>query len=218
MAEKGKFITFEGGEGCGKTTQSKLLFDALNKAGIPTIYTREPGGTDGAETIRDLLVQGETGRWDKITETMLLFAARHDHVARLIKPALTRGEWVICDRFTDSTIAYQGYGEGMQIEIIKGLHKLTLGDFWPDLTFVFDIDYEVGVERAKTREADNKHKKSEDRYERMEPIFHKNVRRGFLEIAKEDKDRCELIDASGSIEEIQKKITSLTNSHFQTKL
>ena len=98
----------------GKTTQAKLLFESLNNAGIPTIFTREPGGTEGAEEIRHLLVEGETGRWDKVTETILFFAARRDHVEKLIKPALKRGEWVVCDRFTDSTKAYQGYGEGFK--------------------------------------------------------------------------------------------------------
>ena len=221
MADKktqGKFITFEGGEGSGKTTQSKMLFDALNKSGIPTIYTREPGGTDGAEAIRKLLVEGETGRWDKITETLLFFAARHDHVEKLIKPSLARGEWVICDRFTDSTLAYQGYGHGMSIEVINGMHKLTLGDFEPDATYIFDIDYEAGVKRARAREDNIVHKKKEDRYERMESIFHKNVRRGFLEIAKKNEERCEVLDASLSINEIHNALISRVNFRFQTKI
>lgn len=215
---RGRFITFEGGEGCGKTTQAKMLFDALNKASIPTIYTREPGGTDGAEAIRELLVQGETGRWDKTTETLLFFAARRDHVEKLIKPALERGEWVICDRFTDSTMAYQGYGEGMSMTVINGLNKLILGDFKPDVTYMFDIDYDAGVARAKTREDSKTHKKKEDRYERMDSIFHKNVRRGFLEIAKSDSARCEVINAAGTIEETHKLVISKFNTRFKKSI
>jgi len=217
MSEGGKFITFEGGEGSGKTTQAKLLFEALNNNKIATIFTREPGGTDGAEAIRNLLVKGETGRWDRITETLLYFAARRDHVQKLIKPSLERGESVICDRFTDSTIAYQGYGHGVKTELINGLHKITLGEFKPHLTLVFDIDIEKGIGRAKAREKKSDGQK-EDRYERMDSIFHKNVRRGFLEIAKNDSKRCVVINADGKINEIHNAVIFKVNLHLGTKI
>lgn len=216
MSNQGKFITVEGVEGSGKTTQAKLLFEALNNSGIATILTREPGGTDGAEEIRSLLVKGETGRWDKITETLLYFAARRDHVEKLIKPSLERGEWVICDRFTDSTHAYQGYGEGMKAEFINGLHKLVLGDFKPNLTFIFDMDVDKGIARANERQ--KKSTLREDRYERMGSIFHKNVRRGFLEIAKSDKNRCALINADDKISKIHANVVSNLNFHLKTNV
>jgi len=216
MPEHGKFVTVEGGEGSGKTTQAKLLFEALNYAGIPTIHTREPGGTEGAEEIRKLLVTGETGKWDRQTETLLFFAARRDHVEKLIKPALSRGEWVVCDRFTMSTMVYQGYGHGVQLELIKGLHKLTLGDFWPDLTFVFDIDIDLGIERAHARESGKKQK--EDRFERMGDIFHKNVRRGFLEIAKEEAIRRIVINGEGTIEDVHSQAIMNLNSRLEIKV
>jgi len=216
--KKGKFITVEGGEGSGKTTQAHLIFDALNNSGVPAILTREPGGTGGAESIRDLLVKGETGRWDRITETLLYFAARRDHVEKLIKPALERGEWVVCDRFTDSTKAYQGYGYGVQLELIDGLHKLTIGDFGPDLTLVFDIDVERGLHRSVSRDEKISEDKKEDRYERMGDVFHKNVRRGFLEVAKANKGRCVVIDASDSIKEVHAEAVNIVNSRLDQKI
>lgn len=212
---KGTFITLEGGEGCGKTTQSKLLFKALNEHGIPTLHTREPGGTDGAEAIRHLVVEGETGRWDRITETLLYFAARRDHVEKLIRPSLERGEWVICDRFTDSTVAYQGYGHGVSIDLIKGLHRLTLGSFFPEVTFILDIDEAKGIERAHNREA-KQGAPVEDRYERMGSVFHKNVRRGFLEIAKLDRERYVSISADQNIKSVHHAIVSQLNFHLKT--
>jgi len=217
MSGRGKFITVEGGEGSGKTTQAHLLFEALNNSGVPTILTREPGGTDGAEQIRDLLVKGETGRWDKVTETLLYFAARRDHVEKLIKPSLERGEWVICDRFTDSTHAYQGYGEGMKDEFITGLHKLVLGKFFPDLTVVFDMNEEKSIERAKQREKISGGRE-EDRYERMGGIFHKNVRRGFLELAKKDTDRYSVINADDTISRIHETVVSTMNFYLKTTI
>ncbi len=214
--EIGKFITFEGGDGCGKTTQARLLFETLNESGIPVLFTREPGGTDGAEEIRNLLVTGETGKWDRTTETLMFFAARHDHVEKLIKPALQRGEWVICDRFTDSTLAYQGYGHGVKLELIKGLHRLTLGDFQPDLTFIFDLDTELGIKRATARIKETSDVEKEDRYERMGKIFHNNVRRGFLEIAKENSDRCFPINANDTISDLHIRVVSKVNLSFKT--
>lgn len=209
---RGKFITFEGGEGSGKSTQAKYLFDALNSAGISALHTREPGGTDGAEEIRKLLVSGETGRWDKLTETLLYFAARRDHVEKLIRPSLDRGEWVICDRFTDSTIAYQCYGEGVSIELVNGLQKIILGDFLPDMTFILDIESEKGIERVHARQG--KGSGREDRYERMGSVFHRNVRRGFLEVAKMHKKRCVVLNGEKTIKELHAEIISAVNQRF----
>ncbi len=213
MTMRGKFITLEGGEGSGKSTQAKLLFDALNSAGISALHTREPGGTDGAEEIRSLLVRGETGRWDKLTETLLYFAARRDHVEKLIKPSLDRGEWVICDRFTDSTVAYQCYGEGVSIELVNGLQKIILNDFVPDMTLILDIESEKGIARTRGR-AGEPTVNREDRYERMGGVFHRNVRRGFLEVAKTHKNRCLVVNAEKSIKELHAELITAVNRRF----
>src|SRR6266571_6683152 len=139
MTARGRFITIEGGEGAGKSTQVDLLMGALAGAGIAAERTREPGGSDGAEAIRGLLLDGATERWDAIGEALLLYAARRDHVLRLIQPALERGVWVVCDRFADSTLAYQGYGRGLPLADLLALHRLVLGDFTPDLTPILDL-------------------------------------------------------------------------------
>ena len=143
-----QFITLEGGEGTGKTTQAKRLAATLEKRGIETVVTREPGGSPGAEQIRRLLVEGEPGRWDPLTETLLLFAARADHIARTIKPALASGKWVISDRFTDSTYAYQGAGRGMDRETIRRIETISVADFRPNLTLILDLPAAIGLERA----------------------------------------------------------------------
>ena len=149
----GIFITLEGGEGTGKSTQSKRLVKALEARGIASVATREPGGSPGAEDIRKLLVTGEPGRWDALTEMLLLFAARADHVARTIQPALEAGKYVICDRFTDSTYAYQGAGRGTPRETIRRIESVVLEDFKPDLTLILDLPVDTGLARAKSRGA-----------------------------------------------------------------
>ena len=136
----GKFITFEGGEGAGKTTQAKLLAKALEKAGVETLLTREPGGTFGAEAIRDLVLEGTSDRWSGMTELLLMYAARLDHVEKLIKPALDRGVWVLSDRFADSSMAYQGYARGLGETHVKAVHEAVMDGFEPDLTILFDMD------------------------------------------------------------------------------
>ena len=150
--ERGRFITFEGGEGAGKSTQIRVLAAALERAGKTVCLTREPGGSGGAEQIRELLVTGDPDRWDAMTELLLLYAARKDHVRRLIEPALENGTWVLCDRFADSTMAYQGYGHGLDRSKIAALHKIVLGDLSPDLTIILDLDPEAGL--ARTRATD----------------------------------------------------------------
>lgn len=199
---EGKFITFEGGEGTGKSTQTVLLADYLNDKGHKVLLTREPGGSDGAELIRALLVSGDVGRWSPITEVLLLYAARCEHWANVIKPALARGEWVICDRFADSTMAYQGYGHGVDRVFINKLYIAVVGTRQPDWTFIFDLDPAIGVERALKRHT------SENRFEHMDLSFHNRAREGFKKIAQQNPDRCHVIDATQSVYAIHKEIIS----------
>ena len=191
----GKFITFEGGEGAGKSTQIKLLKTALETANIPVIATREPGGSSGAETIRNLLLNPEKD-WDTPTETLLHFAARADHFTTRIAPALKNGDCVLCDRFADSTRAYQGYGLGLDIKAIEILYELTLGEFKPDLTLILDIPVQIGTMRLQDRG------EATDRYEQMDSAFHQRLREGFLDIAKNEPERCVVIDATADIDTI----------------
>ena len=148
---RGRFITVEGGEGAGKSTQVELLIAALQRIGISAIRTREPGGSDNAEAIRRLLLEGASDRWDSIGEALLLYAARRDHVMRLIEPALQDGKWVVCDRFADSTLAYQGYGRGVPLTELRTLHRFALGDFMPDVTLILDLPVAEGMARAARR-------------------------------------------------------------------
>lgn len=199
-ASRGRFITLEGGEGAGKSTQVKRLAAALKARGIEAVLTREPGGTPGAEAIRTLLVTGDPDRWDAMTETLLHYAARRAHVEKTVKPALARGAWVISDRFADSTMAYQGYAGSVGRETVAGLHKLVLGDFQPDLTLVLDLPVEAGLARAKARMQGQV--AAEDRYERMGLAFHEALRNAFHDIAKAEPQRCVLIDANGNPDQV----------------
>ncbi len=212
MSAPGLFITFEGGEGAGKTTQINLLAKALTDAGHKVVTTREPGGTIEAEKIRNLLVQRDGGAWSPMAECLLLFAARVMHVKKVIQPALEEGQIVICDRFTDSTRAYQGYGRGMALDKIEEINAATLGGFGPDLTFVFDINPEAGLSRSSRRLAAESLdlKQTEDRFENMDIAFHEKLRQGFLEIAKNEPERCHVIDANGTVEKIAAEIEKTT--------
>ena len=196
----GRFITLEGGEGAGKSTQIRRLAATLDARGTRCIVTREPGGSPGAEEIRALLVNGAPGRWNALTETLLIFAARADHVARTIGPALASGKFVLCDRFTDSTYAYQGVGRDMPRETIRRIESIVLDDFKPDLTLVLDIPVETGLARAKSRGA------AESRFENFNTAFHERLRQAFLDIAKRSPDRCTVIDASGSEDDVASAI------------
>ncbi|MBO6950164.1 MAG: dTMP kinase [Rhodospirillales bacterium] len=200
----GRFITFEGGEGGGKSTQVKMLADALRSAGIGVVTTREPGGAPAAEDIRELLVSGAVERWSPMAEVLLNYAAREMHVRQTVRPALDRGDWVICDRFSDSTMAYQGYGGGVEPARIQAIHEAVLGEFKPDLTLILDLDTADGLARAGKRLVEAK--SAEDRFERMERDFHDRLRHGFLEIAKADPLRCKVIDASGDISSVSDKV------------
>ena len=194
---RGKFITLEGGEGTGKSTQVPLLAEALRAAGLQVHTTREPGGSPGAEAIRKLLVTGEPGRWDATSEALLHFAARRDHVRSVIEPKLAAGTWVLSDRFADSTLAYQGYAQGLGREAVRALYDLTLGDFAPDLTLILDLPVEQGLARAAAR------RDGEDRYERFGPDFHAKLREAFHDIARREPARCALIDAAGDPDGVQ---------------
>lgn len=187
----GAFITLEGGEGAGKSTQLQRLRDRLEAAGRKVLTTREPGGTPGAEEIRGLLVKGEPGRWDAWSELLLVYAARRDHVERVIRPALAAGTWVLCDRFLDSTLAYQGYARGLGPGAIETLHALTIGRLRPDLTLILDLDPARGLARAAARRG------GEGRFEAQDLAFHERLREGFRAIAAAEPQRCRLIDASG---------------------
>lgn len=189
MIQRGRFITLEGGEGAGKTTQSGLLADALCARGIPTLRTREPGGSPGAEILRTLLLSGQV-TWAPQAETLLHFAARADHVAHTVRPALEAGMWVVCDRFYDSTMAYQGYGQGADRALIRA--QIDLLGIRPDVTVVLDVTATVTAERLHKRGTDS------DRYEREDSTFHTRVNQGFRAIAHAEPDRCRLISADGT--------------------
>jgi dTMP kinase len=200
MAVRGRFITLEGGEGAGKSTQLRLLAEALRAAGVEVVTTREPGGSPGAEQIRALLVNGAVARWDATTEALLHFAARRDHLVKTIWPALDAGRWVVCDRFADSTRAYQGYGHGLDLVVIERLYADAVGAFAPDLTLILDLPVEAGLRRAAARAG------GEDRYEQMDLTFHRRLRDGFLAIARAEPARCQVIDADRGIAEVQRSI------------
>jgi len=197
---RGQFITFEGGEGAGKTTQAKMLAEALEGAGIETLMTREPGGTFGAEAIRDLVLEGTSDRWSGMTELLLMYAARLDHVEKLIKPALERGVWVISDRFADSSMAYQGYARGLGADKVKALHAAVMDGFEPDLTILFDIDPILAQKRVETRGEDL------SRFDAESIAFHNTLREAFLDIAKAESDRVFTVDAAASRDGVQTRI------------
>lgn len=195
------FISLEGGEGAGKTTQINRLAGYLTEQGHRVVTTREPGGTKEAESIRNLLVQRDGGDWDAMAEVLLLYAARVMHVGKVIQPALDDGKIVICDRFSDSTMAYQGYGRGLDKDKIREIECLAIGDFKPDLTFILDIDVCEGLARSNKHLAGQKgYEQTEDRFERMDIHFHEALRQGFLDIARHDTKRCHVVDATQSVD------------------
>lgn len=193
--QRGRFITFEGGEGTGKSTQARLLSERLTASGVTVVATREPGGSVGAEAIRALALTGAADRWSPVSETLLMYAARADHLERLIRPSLAKGAWVVCDRFYDSTRAYQGAGGGAPTELIDTLQAQVAGGDRPNLTIVLDVSVELGMQRARGRDA-------LDRFELMDRGFHERLREGFLRIAREDPDRCVVVPASAAPDEV----------------
>ncbi len=196
-ATRPRFIVFEGGEGAGKSTQVQRLAEALRARGEDVLATREPGGSPGAEAIRALLVSGETQRWSPESEALLINAARADHLERVIRPALAKGQWVVCDRFAVSTMAYQGYGMGVDRAWLEQLRKRVGGDTEPGLTLVFDLPVEVGLGRAVASQ----------RYEKMGHAFHETLRTAFLDIAKSrDGRKRMLIDATGGQDDVARQV------------
>ena len=194
---RGRFITFEGGEGAGKSTQVERLARRLSADGREVVTTREPGGSPGAEAIREIVLKGAADRWSPVTETLLMYAARRDHVERVIRPALERGAWVVCDRFADSTRAYQGAAGGTDPRLITALETYIVEDVRPDLTLMFDLPAEVGLERAHARAG------AEMRFESKGMAFHQRLRDGFRAIAAAEPERCALIDATASMDTVE---------------
>ena len=193
---KPRFISFEGGEGSGKSTQIKLLAKKLAKYG-DVVTTREPGGTIEAEIIRNLLVKGKKNKWSGVVETLLLYAARKDHIDKVIAPSLKKNKWVLCDRFKESTIVYQGYGKNVDVNLIKKLDKLITDNLTPSLTFILDIDPKIGLKRS-IRKAN-----TETRYEKMSLSFHNKIRKAFKKIANTNKRNFKLINANQDIDLIK---------------
>jgi dTMP kinase len=197
-----RFISFEGGEGSGKSTQARLLAERLRENGQAVVLTREPGGTPGAEAIRELLVTGDPDRWTAWTEACLVTAARVDHVARVIRPALATGTWVLCDRFVDSTRAYQGAGKGIADADLCHLHARATGDLWPDLTIVLVVPPAMGLGRAGARGG------GEARFEAHDAAFHARVAAFFAGLPAAEPDRCKAFDAALAIEPLGKQIAT----------
>ena len=190
-----RFISFEGGDGVGKSTQIRLLADWLGGQGHPLVVTREPGGTAEGDAVRNLLVAGQ-GSWDGLSEAMLVSAARRHHWTKVMAPALAEGKFVLCDRFCDSTLAYQGAGRGVARESLDALLVLATGGRKPDLTIILSLDPREGLSRAATRRG------RENRFERESLEFHQRIHQAFLTIAAEEPDRCRVIDAAQSVETI----------------
>lgn len=220
--KRGRFISFEGGEGAGKSTQIELLADKLQARGLSVVVTREPGGSPSAEDIRRLVVSGAVWRWDPLTELLLHNAARREHVRNLIRPVLNRGRWVLCDRFVDSTMAYQGYGHGLGRKVVQDVHRIISNNLMPDLTIILDLPTETGLTRARARNeaaaaraAGSGEVKREDRYERMAKPFHRRLRRGFLDIAERDPKRCRVINANRSIEVVAADVWAAVAKRFR---
>ena len=203
---QGLFITFEGGEGSGKSTQIKLFEQYLKQQGQNVVLTREPGGTDVGKQIRSLLVEGDKDKFDETTETLLFYADRRINLTKVVWPALKEGKIVLSDRFNDSTIAYQYYGAGKfaDTEVIDTLYRVVAGDFKPDITFLLDIDVKVGLERS-FKKAESMNTK-ELRFEKVDVSFHERLRKGYLELAQKEPDRFKVINAAQDIEVVHQDI------------
>lgn len=202
------FITFEGGEGSGKSTQIRRLGERLKDQGRDVLLTREPGGTPEAEAVRALLVSGDVARWTPKSEALLNYAAREQHLEQVVRPALAHGKIAVCDRFMDSTRAYQGYAGGCDMGFIDALENAVVGATRPNLTLIFDLDPELGLKRAHSRGD----AVAEDRYERKGLGFHQKLRAGFLDILRRDPQRCRLIDAAQSVDDVSEAVWSIVKA------
>jgi dTMP kinase len=215
----GKFITLEGGEGGGKSTQAALLAEGLRKAGKSVLQTREPGGTPRAEQIREVLLSGKAKRFGPLGEAVLFYAARESHLELSIRPALEKGAWVVCDRFSDSTRAYQGAAGGLPRSVITVLENTVVGATRPDLTLIFDLPPELGLQRAAERQARELQSAGNagepDRFETMNIAFHRNLRDEFLTIAKAEPQRCKVVDASRSVQAVADEVWSIVRKRFE---
>lgn len=209
---RGKFISFEGGEGSGKSTQIKKLAERLATAKLRAIVTREPGGSPGAEIIRHLVLSGMGKLLGPDAETLLFAAARDDHVRTVIQPALNQGTWVLCDRFSDSTRAYQGRLGQVSPGVLNAMQRVTIGDLKPDLTIILDIPVEVGMQRAAARRG----KGAPDRFEAEDLQFHRDLREAYRQIAAEDPQRCVLIDANTDADEVAAQVWKALRDHLFT--
>ena len=199
MTERGRFISLEGGEGAGKSTQVRALTQALQTRGLDVLMTREPGGSDGAEKIRELLLGGSEDRWTARSEALLFAAARADHFERTVAPALNAGRWVVCDRFVDSSLAYQGGAGGLGIEVVRELNAFAIGGHFPDRTLILVLD--EGGERARARDSEGS-----DRIGGRGADYHHRVEMAFRMIAAEEPERVRLVDASGSPDEVTQRL------------
>jgi dTMP kinase len=209
-ATRGRFITFEGGEGSGKSTQIKRLAENLRGCGVRTVVTREPGGSPGAEIVRHLVLSGVGKVLGASGEALLFAAARDDHVHNVIAPALTRGEWVLCDRFTDSTRVYQGKLGSVDINLIRALERVTIGELKPDLTIILDVPAEEGLARAAKRRGTE----APDRFEAEDVDFHRRLREAYRQVATDEPDRCVLIDATIDVEAVAGRVWGVVGSRF----
>ena len=205
----GQFITFEGGEGSGKSSQIKILKSKLIDKGIDVVCTREPGGTPSAEILRELVTTGEVNKWEPMTEALLMFASRYEHTKNLIIPSLENGKWVLCDRFYHSTYAYQGLGHGLGLEAMEALKKISIGEIEPDLVFFLDIDPMEGIKRTMGRHT------NEDRFEKMDISFHTKLRNAFLGFSKTYSKNSVLINASQEINKISDIIFEEIEKRFK---
>jgi len=212
VAKNGRFITFEGGEGTGKSTQARRLAEMLAARRIEAVVTREPGGSPGAEEIRDLLLNGDPARWNPLTEALLFYAARADHTERKIKPALAAGKWVISDRYSDSSYAYQGGGRGLDRETVRRIEAIAIGDFKPELTLILDLPVETGLKRSIARQGN-----TETRFEEMDVAFHERMRKSFLDIARRHPDRCLVIDADRPEEAVAEDVFAAVRKRFRLR-
>lgn len=203
-----RFIAMEGVDGAGKGVQSRLLRDWLQARGLPVVLTREPGGSPGAEEIRQLLVSGAADKWDAMTELLLINAARRDHLLHTIEPALANGHWVISDRYADSSRAFQGCAGGLGLALVDTLHQLVTGNRNPDLTLILDLDPGISLERA------GKRGEGEDRFEKKGLAYQQRVRDGFRHLAQRAPASHVLIDASGDVDSVAQRIRRAVCAHF----